>query len=97
MLLIGLKAPTSDGRSDRGPTFLLAGKKLPETDTTLVVEILGRSESEGSCALGPVGVKVLAAGLGLNSIALALNLVARELGLASPESAAGPVGGVLIV
>lgn len=50
-------------------------------------------------AAGPaLGVKVLAAGLGLNSIALTLNFVdpvaCTLLGLPTPDrSTAGPVGG----
>lgn len=90
---IGLNASASEGRFAIGSAFLLFAKKVPEDGATLASATLGRFEPGRSEAFG---VKVLADGFGLNSMALTLNLIAAEVGLMTRESAAGPVGGVLV-
>lgn len=92
--LIGLKASAKEGLSVAGFGFLPELKKFAGAAGVLGVDMLVLLLVAGPVLAGPVGVNVLAAGFGLNSMAFTLNLVdALEVGLAMPsEAAAGPVG-----
>lgn len=87
MYLTGLKASLRGVRSDKGFSLLRAKNLAGEA-----AETLGRLAGCGLAFVGDVGVKVLADGLGLNSIALTLSLAEAVDGLASSREA-GPVGG----
>lgn len=106
--LIGLKPSSIDGLSEIGCGFLVPKKAdgVAARDTEAFREGLAALTAlgapPGAVGAGPPGVNVLAAGLGLNSIARTLN---RDVALAMVEdwllaglvtwdcSLAGPVGG----
>lgn len=90
--LIGLKA-AAKGFLSEGVLTSLANNVGEVT----VADTLGRFDPCGLSLLGPVGVNVLAAGLGLNSIALTFNRVeADDEGLTRPVSCTwlAPGGGM---
>jgi hypothetical protein len=87
MYLTGLKASLRGVRSDKGFSGLREKNLAGEA-----AEMLGRLAGCGLVLVGEVGVKVLADGLGLNSIALTLSLAEAVEGLVSSREA-GPVGG----
>ena len=98
MRLIGLNWSLRDGRSETGRGFLdpknTDGLAARDTDGPL-----NKGWGLATAADPPPGVNELAAGLGLNSIALTLNfedpIACDLLGLLTPDrSPAGPVGGV---
>lgn len=81
MRLIGLNWSLMDGRSEMG-----CGLRAPKNEVGVSVRETERLREKGrGLAVGPAegveeppGVKVLAAGFGLNSIALTLNLDAAD-------------------
>lgn len=102
MRLMGLNWLVIEGRSDTGWGFL--GPKKAVGVVARETERLREKDRALGAAAGaplgaPPGVNVLAAGFGLNSMALTLNLVAAEAacGLTGLVilccSLAGPVGG----